>query len=551
MFRETTTNIQMSLFDNPADLMGKRAVKKYEDPKAWFNQFYALVTSQIDESVFRPLFKEGNMGAPTASIRQLVAMSILKEGFGCSDEDLIEKCDYDLLTRKALGLVRMEDEAPSLDTYYLLRRRICDYADATGENLMETCFSRLTGFQAAKFKISGKSIRMDSKLIGSNIAWYPRYELIHKTFLQEMGQYMSRLNPSLKKKVQPWLEENAKQTVYRSNSETIQQRLAELGRVIYAVLVRVKAQDGLLKQVFEEQYVVEHGQVTPRDKKAIAADSVQNPNDPDAEYRQKGQQKVKGYSVNITETTDQDDAPSLITGVQVEGATAADNAFYGDAIAKSEATTGSTVETVYSDGAYQNADNRALPVNGVFTGIQGRQSRYRLDESDGDTVRITDTRTGEVYEAKRTKGGSLRVPNPGDRSKYKWRYFLPKQLESMRSRKLMEDIPPEEKNKRNNVEASVFQLCFHTRNNKTRYRGRRKHELWAFARSAWINLRRIVLFQSKNAPEGTNGPHDGLLSAVLASLKTMSQTLEHLKLYFPGPDFRPAMVARRTEILTF
>lgn len=543
MFRETTTNTQMSLFDNPADLMGKRAVKKYEDPKAWFNQFYALVTSQIDESVFRPLFKEGNMGAPTASIRQLVAMSILKEGFGCSDEDLIEKCDYDLLTRKALGLVRMEDEAPSLDTYYLLRRRICDYADATGENLMETCFSRLTGFQAAKFKISGKSIRMDSKLIGSNIAWYPRYELIHKTFLREMGQYMSRLNPSLRKKVQPWLEENAKQTVYRSNSETIQQRLAELGRVIYAVLVRVKAQDGLLKQVFEEQYVVEHGQVTPRDKKAIAADSIQNPNDPDAEYRQKGQQKVKGYSVNITETTDQDDAPSLITGVQVEGATAADNAFYGDAIAKSEATTGSTVETVYSDGAYQNADNRALLVNGVFTGIQGRQSRYRLDESDGDTVRITDTRTGEVYEAKRTKGGLLRVPNPGDRSKYKWRYFLPKQLESMRSRKLMEDIPPEEKNKRNNVEASVFQLCFHTRNNKTRYRGRRKHELWAFARSAWINLRRIVLFQSKNAPEGTNGPHDGLLSAVLASLKTMSQTLEHLKLYFPGPDFRPAMVA--------
>ena len=132
----------------------------------------------------------------------------------------------------------MEDEAPSLDTYYLLRRRIYDYADATGENLMETCFSRLTGFQAAKFKISGKSIRMDSKIIGSNIAWYPRYELIHKTFLQEKGQYMSRLNPSLRKKVQPWLEENAKQTVYRSNSETIRQRLAELGRVIYAQSVR-------------------------------------------------------------------------------------------------------------------------------------------------------------------------------------------------------------------------------------------------------------------------------------------------------------------------
>lgn len=80
MFRETETNPQMSLFDNPADLMGKRAVKKYEDPKAWFNQFFALVTSQIDETVFTPLFKEGNMGAPTASIRRLVAMSIPRRG---------------------------------------------------------------------------------------------------------------------------------------------------------------------------------------------------------------------------------------------------------------------------------------------------------------------------------------------------------------------------------------------------------------------------------------------------------------------------------------
>ena len=537
MFRETDIDTQMSLFDNPADLMGKRAAKKYEDPKAWFNQFFGLVTSQIDESIFKPLFKEGNMGAPTASIRRLVAMSILKEGYGCSDEDLMEKCDYDLLTRKALGLVKMEDEAPSLDTYYLFRRRICDYADATGENLMETCFSRLTGFQAAKFKISGRAIRMDSKLIGSNIAWYSRYELVHKTFLQEIGQYMGRLNPSLKKKVQPCLEENAKQTVYKSNSKTILQRLGELGCIIYAVLVRVKAQDGLLKQVFEEQYMVEHGQVTPRDKKTIAAGSVQNPNDPEAEYRQKGGQKVKGYSVNITETTDQADAPGLITGVQVEGATAADNAFYEDAIAKSEATTGARVDTVYSDGAYQNADNRALEVNGVFTGIQGRQSRYLLDESDGDTVRITDTRTGEVYEAKRTRSGALRIPYPGDRSKYKWRYFLPKQLESMRSRKLMEDIPQEEKNKRNNVEASIFQLCFHTRNNKTRYRGKRKHELWALARCSWINLRRLILFQSKNAPEGGNGSPNGPVPAMSAFLKAMSQALVHLKLCLYNPTF--------------
>lgn len=59
------------------------------------------------------------MGAPNASIRILVAMSMLKEGFGCSDEDPFEKCEFDLLARKALGMETLEDAAPSIDTYYM------------------------------------------------------------------------------------------------------------------------------------------------------------------------------------------------------------------------------------------------------------------------------------------------------------------------------------------------------------------------------------------------------------------------------------------------
>lgn len=57
MFREIETESQMSLFDNPVGLMGKHVVKKCEYPNALFNQFFALVTSQNDETVFMPLFK--------------------------------------------------------------------------------------------------------------------------------------------------------------------------------------------------------------------------------------------------------------------------------------------------------------------------------------------------------------------------------------------------------------------------------------------------------------------------------------------------------------
>ena len=117
MFRKTDTNEQLDIFSSPSTYMKGRTAKKYEDPHTWHNEFYQYVTSKIDEETFRPLFKEGNMGAPNASIRILVAMSIPKEGFGCSDEDLFEKCEFDLLVRKALGMGTLEDAAPSI---YLL-----------------------------------------------------------------------------------------------------------------------------------------------------------------------------------------------------------------------------------------------------------------------------------------------------------------------------------------------------------------------------------------------------------------------------------------------
>lgn len=43
---------------------------------------------------------------------------------------------------------------------------------------MQLCFEQLTGNQVRLLKMSGKCVRMDSKLIDSNIAHQSRYELI-------------------------------------------------------------------------------------------------------------------------------------------------------------------------------------------------------------------------------------------------------------------------------------------------------------------------------------------------------------------------------------
>jgi len=55
-------------------------------------------------------------------------------------------------------MVIAADEIKMCHSVEVIRRRICDYADETGKNLMERCFERLTSFQASKFKIQVKAV---------------------------------------------------------------------------------------------------------------------------------------------------------------------------------------------------------------------------------------------------------------------------------------------------------------------------------------------------------------------------------------------------------
>ncbi len=110
-------------------------------------------------------------------------MMILKKGEGFSNKNLFENCRFNLLTRKTLVLINLDDSVPAESTYYLLRKRIADYYEETGTVFFEKTFQKITEGQIIDFEVSGQSIRMDSKLIGSNIVFYSCYELIHKSLV--------------------------------------------------------------------------------------------------------------------------------------------------------------------------------------------------------------------------------------------------------------------------------------------------------------------------------------------------------------------------------
>ena len=50
-----------------------------------------------------------------------------------------------------------------------------------------------------------------------------------------------------------------------------------------------------------------------------------------------------------------------------------------------------------------------------------------------------------------------------------------------------------------NVEASLFQLCYHTRKKQLKYCGQFAAQVWAVCRAAWINMTRIASDQAKQA----------------------------------------------------
>jgi hypothetical protein len=503
MFKKSNKETQLDAFTSVSTMLERSALKQYSDQGHWHNQFREQVVMRIDESIFSVLFNN-TTGAPNAPARTLVGMMILKESFGWSDSQLFEHCRFNLLVRSSLGLFNINDPLPVESTYYLLRKRIYDHQKQNGEDLMGKIFAHITSGQIKEFDVNGRSIRMDSKLIGSNIAIFTRYEIIHQTlcmFYKSIDKAAkSKLFVVDRKQLEVLMKEESCKTVYHSTKDELKGRLQTIGILIYRLLNRLEYLQTelyqLLQRVFNEQYkVAEDQQIELRPKEEISSSSLQSPHDPDSAYRNKGDQTVKGYSVNVTETCSKDNL-NLITNVIVEKANTPDTAYVEPAIEATIEVTGQMVKTVYADGAYQSPNNDTCceNIDMVFTGIQGFDSKYDL-EMTPEGLLVTDTKTGEQMKA-------VLVKKHKNSKEDRWRittlsgyyYFGQLAVRASHLRRQMKERSLEELHKRNNVEATIFQLGFPLRNNKSKYRGLIKQKTWAYCRCLWINLIRILNF---------------------------------------------------------
>ena len=504
MFKETDKDTQYDMFGSASSMLVGESLKEYNDKKGWHNQFRVQVTNRIDESIFKVLFSD-SMGAPNASVSALIGMMILKEAFGWSDAVMYDNCRFNLLVRSAIGLSNLTDPIPAPSTYYLLRSRMYNYKKLHGKDLMGEAFESITSGQVKGFKVSGESIRMDSKLISSNIAFYSRYEIIHRTLIKFLrlvdSEPLKKLSTEQRNLIELLMGEDPQKTVYHSSKDQIRKNLIPIGLLIVRLLKIFRStiykteHYQLLNRVFLDQYELDGpSRVRLLDNEKIDPESVQSPDDPDATYRNKGNQKVKGYSVNVTETVSDEGYLNLITDVDVKKASTSDNAYVKDAIKATSKVTGELVKKAYLDGGYQSSSSDIKGIDMVYTGIQGNLPRYE-PEVKRNKLTITDTQTGETFigskvnNRKGHKSWSF-FDNEGKRH-----YITQEALRSSQKRRELKGRTPEELRKRNNVEATIFCLSYPLKNAKSKYRGLFKQQLWAHCRCLWVNLVRIVNFE--------------------------------------------------------
>ena len=283
------------------------------------------------------------------------------------------------------------------------------------------------------------------------------------------------------------------QVVYRLTRAEKGEKLQEYGVLLSRLQATYTEKDsdryGMMARVFGDQYTVLSSSkaVLPKPPDEIAASSLQSPDDEDAAFRRKGEDKVKGYSANLTETCG-DEGLNLITDIDVKPATAPDNGFVQAAIQRTHQVVGQ-VREVSMDGAYHDPSNAEYANEHdkqfYYSGLQGTPGRF-IYQRTKEGVEVTDRKTQAVQLAQEYKPGKYKLIIDG-----KPRYFIEQAIDNYIKRKQSEALPEHIRNRRNNVEASIFQLSYHTNNGKTRYRGLMSHQLWAHCRGLWVNLVRI------------------------------------------------------------
>lgn len=377
MYRRNQKHLQPLLISNVSDLPEEQQQRL---EISWAGVFYRDFFSRIKEDTFAVLYSDV-ASRPNIPVNVLLGLETLKAGFGWSDEEMYDHYNFDLQIRYALGYRSLREGGFELRTLYNFRRRLSQYNQLQGKNLVAQAFEDITDQQVVALKVKTSLQRMDSTQIASNILDMSRLQLLVEG-LQRMHRLLNEAEQqACQEWLSPYIQNTSGQFVYRvKGKEATAVQTLQVGQVIQRLLHEFKNMYGrtptylMLERLFRENFVLVEKQVQVKPNEQIGAGCLQSVDDQEATFRRKGPAQFKGYAANLSQTCHPENKVQLITKVQVAPNNVDDADLLVQAVPDLKERT--EIETLYADGAYGSpaADEKLAEhqVEIIQTGIRGK-----------------------------------------------------------------------------------------------------------------------------------------------------------------------------------
>ena len=529
MFRKNESYKQQNLFAVTSQLT-KKQLKMLEKSKEHI--FFEQVFMQIDEGIFSKLYSS-KKSRPNVAVNRLVGALILKHSSNWTYDELFKNLTFNILTRHAIGINNIEEDAFSEASLFNFQNKMSDYFQNTGEDLMESVFEKLTSNQLELFDIKTNIQRGDSFLMGSNIVDYTRLNLVLEVVLRLFRQLEESDKKQIERLIEKYTTQKSSNYVYRLNKEELPKELEKLGKVYHEIYEKFKSSYGedkvfkLFERVYQEHFKLEVSQVKVIPSKELNSGILMSPDDDEATFRNKGKKNSKGFVGHISETANPKNKFNLITDLAVKPNNTDDAKILEERLPEMINKT-PDLDEYHCDGLYGNpavdkitADKIKL----IQATMRGRRSGVKIRMRKTEDGRIMASCEGgqdvEVQEKSNSyraefemkkcnicplrevcKAKERRVKS--GKNPCRVQTFTKAALQSHIRIENIKTIPKERRTIRANVEATVKECKRGIKNGKVRVRGWQKAKWYLVCTAIAINSIRIHQYLTKKTDKPVN-----------------------------------------------